>query len=512
MNHPHLTMAGLMRLEWRRLRRDLSFWAAIALGCLMLWYGLANGAAFIRFQQGAIEKTRIITQEKRAHAKAAAEHSNAERGAEIGPFHDPHSATPFESRFLPLYDCLPPGPLAMIAVGQSDLLPVCIRVTAGPLSVYSANYEWENPLHLLLGRFDCAFAVLYLLPLLAFVISFNLLSRERELGTLPLVLASPVPLTRWLGACFLLRGLIFLGAVLFALVAGLFVVGFDLFAPGAALRLALFLALVTAYLVFWFALAFAINARGLSSAANALGLVGLWLMIVMIIPASLNLGVKRAFPLPSRVDFLNDLRQASDDNSRKTGEAGKSFLHDHPELAFGNIATEPGNDPFNQRFIAQNARQQVMIECLRFMSPAIVFQQGTNELAGNDQARHRRFMAAVETHRAKVKAFFQTGFMADADFAAVPPFEFREDALDHHDFGLNPSKVMVLDSKSLARDAGGNPAAKFPHPALSVTVQTAFIGVALLIVPALALCGLGLFALRRPGAEQRQVQGRSDTP
>jgi hypothetical protein len=38
--------------------------------------------------------------------------------------------------------------------------------------------------------------------------------------------------------------------------------------------------------------------------------------------------------------------------------------------------------------------------------------------------------------------------------------------LDHDDFGLNQSKVIVIDSKSLARNAGGKPGAIFPHPTL----------------------------------------------
>jgi hypothetical protein len=39
--------------------------------------------------------------------------------------------------------------------------------------------------------------------------------------------------------------------------------------------------------------------------------------------------------------------------------------------------------------------------------------------------------------------------------------------LEHDDFGLNQSKVIVIDSKGLGRDAGGKPVANFPHPALS---------------------------------------------
>jgi TDG/mug DNA glycosylase family protein len=42
-------------------------------------------------------------------------------------------------------------------------------------------------------------------------------------------------------------------------------------------------------------------------------------------------------------------------------------------------------------------------------------------------------------------------------------------SLDHDDFGLHQSKVInVIDSKSLARDAGGKPGPAFPHPALGL--------------------------------------------
>ncbi len=40
-------------------------------------------------------------------------------------------------------------------------------------------------------------------------------------------------------------------------------------------------------------------------------------------------------------------------------------------------------------------------------------------------------------------------------------------ALDHVDFGLSQSKVNVIDSKSVERDAGGKPVPTFPHPALA---------------------------------------------
>jgi hypothetical protein len=40
-------------------------------------------------------------------------------------------------------------------------------------------------------------------------------------------------------------------------------------------------------------------------------------------------------------------------------------------------------------------------------------------------------------------------------------------ALDHDDFGFIQSKIIVIESKSSQRDAGGKPGSIFPHPALA---------------------------------------------
>jgi len=231
-----VTSGDLLALEWRRLRRDAVFWIAVAASCLAVWYGLANGAGWMRFQEQAIARASAIAEEGLAEAKAEAQRRGALSGQEIGIFDDPRSAIGFESRFLRLHDCLAPTPLAMVAVGQSDLFPYCVAVKTGPLSFFAASYEWENPLRLLLGRFDSAFAIITILPLLVLVASFDLLAREKEMGTLPLLMSFPIALSRFLAMRFLLRAAIFIGGVLAAMLLGLALVGFDASAPAALPR------------------------------------------------------------------------------------------------------------------------------------------------------------------------------------------------------------------------------------------------------------------------------------
>jgi len=45
-------------------------------------------------------------------------------------------------------------------------------------------------------------------------------------------------------------------------------------------------------------------------------------------------------------------------------------------------------------------------------------------------------------------------------------------ALNHDDFGLNPSKIIkLIDSKGLERDAGRKPGSTFPHPAFKCLIS-----------------------------------------
>lgn len=438
-------MRNLIALEWRRLRRETLYWIALCLCVGALWHGLSNGLAWRQFQQDGIRRAAAIGAEGIAAAKAKAAELNADASKQIDFWVDPRSGIGFEGAYLRLYDCLSPAPLAALAVGQSDLLPYCVQVKTGPWPNFDQSDEWENPVRLLLGRFDCAFAIIYLLPLLALLVSFNLFSREREQGTLPLLLSYPVSPRLWLAVCFLLRATVFLGLILAALTAGLFVAGFTACAPDATSDLLFWLAIILAYGGFWFALAFAVNAESRSSETNALILVGCWLALVILLPAGLNLALKQIYPLPSRVEFIDSLRAASAQAEKKGSGLLQKYLHDHPDLASGdkkenenqfietliavNAETERLLNPAKRRFRDQTNRQLEAIERLSALSPAIVFQRAANALSGNDQTRHMRFIDAVEAHRDQVKRFLDPSFASEAPFTGyddVPAFAYEQ--------------------------------------------------------------------------------------
>lgn len=455
MSRP-LSTIDLLSLEWRRLRRDGLFWIALALCSLALWYGLANGTSTMRSQQETIGRADVMAEEGIADAKSKA--ASMDPAEEIDLFEDPRSAMAFESEYLRLHDCLPRTPLAMVAIGQSDLLPTCLRVTTGPWPIFLASYEWESPLRLLLGRFDCAFAIIYIAPLLALMISFNILSREAELGTLPLLFSYPISPRRWLGVCFMLRSGLFLVTLIAASSIGLAFAGFDPFASGALARLTLFLAASVAYLSFWFGLSWLVNTGRGGSATNALTLAACWLVLVVLLPSCLNLVVKQIFPLPSRIEFITALRKETEASDKKSSDLLQNYRQDHPDLASGtsdfvatliavNAETQRVLEPMKDRFRAQKDHQIAAIEQFGLLSPAILVQRAITAAAGNDPFRHRHFMEAVEVHRAEVKSFFDPKFVSEAPFTAfddVPPFEFADDTPDQFARGIVSASLVML--------------------------------------------------------------------
>src|SRR5690349_1982892 len=79
---------------------------------------------------------------------------------------------------------LPPAPLSALAIGQGDVYPNYIKVTARSLDALVSGDQIEHPLAVASGQFDAAFVVLFLYPLLIFAISFDLTATERDQGTL----------------------------------------------------------------------------------------------------------------------------------------------------------------------------------------------------------------------------------------------------------------------------------------------------------------------------------------
>lgn len=435
---------SFLRHEWRLLAADRTLTTTAVLLLVLLGLGLFNGWRFAR--QLAAQGEALATEESARRTRLAqeAEAILARRAPEVPSWKSPTQPFAVGNRLAQPRATLPPGPLNAFSVGQLDLLPVSFQLTLLGRAADSGGETLEHPAHLSTGAFDLGFVLLYLLPLFILGLSFDVLSREREDGTLRLLLVQAAGPRRWVMGRLAVRALMVLGVC--ALVGG---VGLVL-SPGMGGGLSwwVWMLLVSLYGTFWFALALAVNVLGRGSATNALVLVGLWLALVVVVPAAAQATVSRLYPAPSRVALVGEVRRASAEATTRGSQLLARYYEDHPELAAGDSQAEANTylatsiavqeeaarrtAPVLAGFQTQLAHQQAALGLFRFLSPALAFQQGMHDVTGSGLGRYQHFVRQVEgfqqTWRAALLPRVFAGQSLDArGHQALPRFTYVEE-------------------------------------------------------------------------------------
>lgn len=439
-------LARIIGHEWRELAADATTWIVAGVFAVAIGYGVWNGARSLGFQRQALADAAI--EESSRFAGISAQLVRLEQpGATVAAFADPRSPANFGGRYGLRYAVLPPGPLAGLSIGQSDLLPYYFKISTDARENIVSASEIENPARLLAGRFDLSFVVIFLYPLLILALTYNMLSAEKEQGTLAMALSQPIGVRTLLAGKVWLRALIIIGTVVLFSVTALLLSGARL-DDGNGFRLAMWVGAVAAYGLFWFALATAVVSAGWNSTTNATILATAWLVFVVMTPSLFNLVVTSVYPVPSRVEMVQAMREATDEANKGGSKALARYYEDHPELATGdpaqamndfNIVRVAVNDdverrvrPVVNRYEAQIAAQQRALDRLRYLSPAILMQSALNDIAGTGTDRHRHFLSQVDAFHAGWRALFVSKIFSKALVQSVdeaPRFVYREEAL-----------------------------------------------------------------------------------
>jgi len=342
---------------------------------------------------------------------------------------------------------LPPAPLGALAIGQSDVHPNYIKITARSLDGAISGDQIEHPLSVASGQFDAAFVMLFLYPLLIFAVSFDLTAGERDRGTLRMVLSQPVTLRHVVAGKMIVRTVLLLvPAIVLPLLLVAIVTPNDSGALGP--RAWLWAVAITAYGAVWHGLALVVNARGLTAPANALILAGIWLLFVVVGPSAVNLLIATRYPMPSRVEAAVQARAATQDatvsGSRELGQ----FLQDHPTS--GNVGRE-GMRQFallqaerDQRvadrlqsvdaaFDDQLARQQRLARWLSVVSPTMIAQGVLLDVAGTSTHRFENFQAQASDFQKQWRGYFEPRVLDAAtltleEYAAAPKFRYVDES------------------------------------------------------------------------------------
>ncbi|MEO0571132.1 MAG: DUF3526 domain-containing protein [Bacteroidota bacterium] len=383
-----------------------------------------------------------------------------ERGLQV-------SATPWTiptspmavGNYHPRVAAMEPQPMAFVSTGQADVFTHYVKPTAS-VDDFALNFtEMTSPVQLLFGSFDLAFVSIYLLPLLIIAFSYNVLSSEKESGSLRLLAAQPIRLQNWvlqkLGLRFFWLSLLVILSLLFVFLA------LGVSATGGFTNFLGLLGLILTYMLFWFALAFLVNLWVGSSAKNAVALLGFWVVFVLLVPSVLNQLGNTIYPMPSRNLMINEMRNLKADVTEKQDQILDNFLRDHPEYAINdttqrrsfyhrymasqNLIREELS-PLVNSFEGQLQNQQAWIGKFKWISPAILAQESLNKMAGTSKEDYEHYRKQVVVFAGKwrghlVPFLYNNKDFSQADYDGLPSFYYQ---VKPHNYGMTSLVIFLI--------------------------------------------------------------------
>jgi ABC-2 type transport system permease protein len=296
-----------------------------------------------------------------------------------------------------------------------------------------------NPAVQAAGRFDLAFVIVFLLPLVILATTFDLWSRERERGITALMLSQPIAAGRLIAVKALARGAIVLLPALAIILA--VAAGSGATSPSGLAALAL---IVLAYGSVWLALAVLIGcfARRTTEAAIASG--ALWLLIVVMAPSLVLAAVNLMMPPPSQMQLATALKAQLADTARQqqlrhaaASPATRSpapRIADAVRVAYADLvqADQAIAPLIAAHTEAEDVRRRAL-DRARLLLPSVAVQDALDRLAGSDADRALAFQQQVLMYWHARRQLHKDYLDRDvpqtlAEYDALPRFEFQDTA------------------------------------------------------------------------------------
>lgn len=289
--------------EWKHFLRNPFKVVALLLFVLAAIYGLHNGANLYHKQKTEIAEINKKVEED--GQETLAYYEEGKQGPESRPWID--VSTPFWAIwYASIYHFKEPSPTMVYSIGQAEQYGFYKKVT-----FWSSSYDSDmaeeiaNPERLQSGTLDYIFVVLFLLPLLLIILSYNLKGAETEQGFLSLIEVQVGSKNNWLLSRMTFYTALVLGVNILLMLYGASLT--DVFTTASQdLRAMMFYIII--YLIFWTVIYFLILQGGKSIMSNTLMTMSAWVVLVFIIPAMVHQWVSIKHPANLMTDFIDATR------------------------------------------------------------------------------------------------------------------------------------------------------------------------------------------------------------
>jgi ABC-2 type transport system permease protein len=350
---------------------------------------------------------------------------------------------------------LPNQPLSMIAIGQGDLFSNYKKIVLYYNNSYErSSEELVSPLEQLFGQLDMAFVWVYLLPLIILLLSFDVLSSERESGRLSLINSQPISLVSWVFKKIAVRFMTMFLLLKSSTVLLLLLFGSDLASNLfmlSHLSLLLFL-----YCGFWFLLSFLVNLAGYSSGKNLIILTNIWVVFVFLLPSAVNLFAKELNPIPSRLEIVSHHQSMYNEMENDFHREMEKLYFKHPDWKSNDPVTKDMSHSTGwninylaKQYIAQLKHKAVLeqyeeyveqrnnwVELFKFLSPSMVIQSALTHMAGTSANYYGSYLKQTQEYADRYRKYvfkrvFTNHKFSSDEIRTLPAFNFDKSRVNH---------------------------------------------------------------------------------
>lgn len=427
------TFHRLLKLELQETLRQPLTWAVFGALFIAMLVGTAIGAARVEREQRIVQTLAQERAKALSESKTAAQKYATPSDLKIDYHRDPTDAFGYMNYFLVTHAVKPPLPLGALAVGQTDIHPMYVRIDFNSIFP-DAAYDLGNPHELRMGAFDLAFVLIYLVPLGLIALAATRLTGEQDSGILRLIAAQPIGPSSVAAAKYSAIGLTSLVCVVGGAAIALALQGQFAASP----HLALVGVIVCLWVSLWIALAAYVATLWRGAIGSIVTLMLAWGAMTILLPAAAALLVEVIHPAPSRIGYIDSSRQAMDGFYDNEPERHAAWLARLPEFAAASseivksaeVKRFARDHYYRQALLPQRelfeARARAVLNTsdqLRLLSPAMMLDGMLQAVAGNDMRRHTAFIAAADTYSETLRRYFEPLALSNA---ANPPLSCPE--------------------------------------------------------------------------------------
>lgn len=353
-----------------------------------------------------------------------------------------------------------PNAFTALAIGQRDVLPYYKKVSTekGFTDVYDA--EIANAEILALGNFDLSFVLIYLFPLLLIALTFNTYSLEKEQGTYALLKLQSTKFSHIIFLKLLFRVLLLTTIAFLLSVAGIYTASRFLSLTTSGIWW--WFIILTCYIFFWASVCYFIISLKKNSAINAFSLLGVWLLLVIIMPSLINFYVSISHPIGIRADIVSEKRKIEEDVwAIKPKVLLDTFYKFYPQYQTGNLSdTLPYSSrrfaayydelerrltPLANIYADKISRRNRLTDQLSSFLPTLTTQKLFNQIGESDLQSFLNNQSAAVLFQRQWQSFiyhfiFNDKKLEEKDYLRFPLFE--QPSLSHNAHSFN--KVLIL--------------------------------------------------------------------